>query len=612
MKRSLMASVALGLALALGSGSAAAQDFQVRWPLNETWSVIRGVGEGHNGIDIDGPTGTNVLAAASGWVMRSVTGNPDSDGGVCNQSFEDMGNHVVLLHGNGMATIYMHMGEASVGWGARVDCGMKIGTLGNTGCSSGSHLHFELHSGVSAFCSNGAQSVGGTVQDPYGGYFADGTQTVGMIASTSCPASFPPLPDSECGGWSPDDPNTVPWAPDNYDFAGEDPPDGTPVDPDSPPIQKTWTLRNTGSTTWDSSYELRYVGDDPACTNSGSVRLGGELAVPITGTVAPGSEVTLAVTLTPPEASGTFVGNWRLFNADGEAFGGCVWYSIDVAAQGPQPGCTPPSLVGQEIRDGDYFQSFNTGCDGTSSRCGWWRCSAGGWECGDVSNLAADRSTYAHPCCGDNPPETCSNDGIPANDPTPVVGATSSCISATLGGIAVEHGTCVQVAYAGCGQDEGCGFRQCVNGSWQCPQDLVACSALHENNSCTTSASCDGCDHGECELVPDAPPLPISASACTYAVCSALPQCCTTAWDEDCVREAETTSGACRGVCYDPLAENTCAHDECTASDEPLDAECSPCAKSVCAIDSYCCEKKWDWVCATISAKRDPYCSCKQ
>jgi murein DD-endopeptidase MepM/ murein hydrolase activator NlpD len=86
----------------------------------------------HNGIDIDGETGDAVYAADNGVVVYSGWNN------------WGYGNVVVINHGNGWQTLYAHLSAYNVGCGQSVYQGNVIGAIGNTGNSSGSHLHYEM------------------------------------------------------------------------------------------------------------------------------------------------------------------------------------------------------------------------------------------------------------------------------------------------------------------------------------------------------------------------------------------------------------------------------------------------------------------------------------
>jgi murein DD-endopeptidase MepM/ murein hydrolase activator NlpD len=90
---------------------------------------------GHNGIDIGAKIGTPIRAAAEGKVVLARVGG--WGGGY--------GNYVIIQHPNGMQTLYGHMDRVDVSVGDSVEQGQTIGTVGNTGNSSGPHLHIEVH-----------------------------------------------------------------------------------------------------------------------------------------------------------------------------------------------------------------------------------------------------------------------------------------------------------------------------------------------------------------------------------------------------------------------------------------------------------------------------------
>ncbi len=90
----------------------------------------------HKAVDIANRAGGNILAGDAGTV--TVAGWPDGYG---------YGNRVVIDHGNGYQTLYAHLSVIQVSSGQRVNRGDVIGQMGNTGRSTGTHLHFEIRQG---------------------------------------------------------------------------------------------------------------------------------------------------------------------------------------------------------------------------------------------------------------------------------------------------------------------------------------------------------------------------------------------------------------------------------------------------------------------------------
>jgi murein DD-endopeptidase MepM/ murein hydrolase activator NlpD len=86
----------------------------------------------HEGIDVSAPMGSPVVAPAAGVVSR-VT--------------RETGYGLVLEveHGNGIETKYAHLSRVNVRPGQRVTRGQQIANVGNSGLSTGPHLHYEIH-----------------------------------------------------------------------------------------------------------------------------------------------------------------------------------------------------------------------------------------------------------------------------------------------------------------------------------------------------------------------------------------------------------------------------------------------------------------------------------
>jgi len=92
----------------------------------------------HNGLDFGISTGTNVLAADDGKVVA-----------VGNNGKYAYGRYVAIDHGNGMITMYGHLSSAKVSRGDTVKAGDSIAKSGNTGNSTGPHVHFTVFSSKS-------------------------------------------------------------------------------------------------------------------------------------------------------------------------------------------------------------------------------------------------------------------------------------------------------------------------------------------------------------------------------------------------------------------------------------------------------------------------------
>ncbi len=88
-------------------------------------------GRRHTGIDIGADSGSDILAAADG----TVTFSGYADG---------YGNYLIIDHGNGVQTAYGHCSKLIAKKGDAVKRGDKIACVGNTGNSTGPHLHFEI------------------------------------------------------------------------------------------------------------------------------------------------------------------------------------------------------------------------------------------------------------------------------------------------------------------------------------------------------------------------------------------------------------------------------------------------------------------------------------
>jgi len=105
------------------------------WPttgiVSSGFNERRGKSGTHGGLDIAANVGTPVKAAASGVIIFAAR----------NQGF---GNEIIIYHGFGFTTVYGHLNKINVAVGQEVKKGDLIGETGNTGYSTGPHLHFEV------------------------------------------------------------------------------------------------------------------------------------------------------------------------------------------------------------------------------------------------------------------------------------------------------------------------------------------------------------------------------------------------------------------------------------------------------------------------------------
>ena len=94
-------------------------------------SPTEGASSNHKGIDISASKGTNIVAAAGGTVTIST------------YSYS-AGNYIMINHGGGVSTVYMHCSQLLVSAGDTVKQGQVIAKVGSTGYSTGPHLHFGV------------------------------------------------------------------------------------------------------------------------------------------------------------------------------------------------------------------------------------------------------------------------------------------------------------------------------------------------------------------------------------------------------------------------------------------------------------------------------------
>lgn len=129
---------------------------------------IYGIAKMHYGLDFTAPQGTPIYATGDGTVTTAGVGT-------------GTGNHVIINHGYGYETVYMHMVRIKAVAGQKVKRGEVIGWVGSTGASTGPHCHYEVH-------------VNGVPVDPVYFFFndlnAEQFDRVLKLASTGSAKSF--------------------------------------------------------------------------------------------------------------------------------------------------------------------------------------------------------------------------------------------------------------------------------------------------------------------------------------------------------------------------------------------------------------------------------------
>ena len=93
---------------------------------------IYGIPKMHNGLDFTAPQGTPIYATGDGTIATASEGS-------------GTGNHVIINHGYGYETVYMHMVRIKAREGQHIKRGEVIGWVGSTGASTGPHCHYEVH-----------------------------------------------------------------------------------------------------------------------------------------------------------------------------------------------------------------------------------------------------------------------------------------------------------------------------------------------------------------------------------------------------------------------------------------------------------------------------------
>lgn len=451
---------------------------------------------GHRGTDLGVPRRTPVRASAGGTVVRAVDGCGEGSGS-CGGGF---GNHIIVLHEGGRATLYAHLtsGSVRVRRGDAVSCGQEIGLSGNTGRSTGPHLHFEVRDGVRGSGDGAVASYyARPAADPYGG---------------ACSSQAHDLWGSACFDRS---------VRDDAALVRATHPRAVTVEPGGE-LTQTWTLRNTGTTTWSSGedYRLEHVGG-PSLEGLRNVGLPGGRDV------APRGEASFSVTVRAPAEGGTFTSEYRMTHAE-TGFGVTVRITIRVAL----PRACHSMTLGRDVTSGACVQVTYPACGASS--CAWFRCADGEWTC-DAACGSEGGAGERFPQASCAPPVECG--GLGCGECTGTEGcawceADGACVPEAGGEAACSGETtddpascsaCFDVGFACATAAQCCGYR---------PGGTIACM----DGFCEDTSMC-GMNGDSCV---DGDPM---ARCCGLAICSPDTggnfECCTRAGerctsDDDC------------------------------------------------------------------------------
>lgn len=312
----------------------------------------------HKGTDFAVARGTEVRASAAGQVIHAVDGCVE---GVtsCGGQF---GNHVIILHANGRATLYAHMTQGTVRVHDRdhVECGQELGLSGNTGHSTGPHTHFEVRDGVTGL----GNYYSRTPTDPFGG---------------RCSTQAHDLWGNECHPTTPHD---------DAHYVSSTYPHRLVVTPGQM-VTQAWRLENTGTTTWDSThYALQHTGG-PTLMGLGRVA--------VTAMVMPRQQQRYEVTFQAPTMPGDYVVTYQMHHGM-MAFGDVVQLSLRVAA----PAMCHSHTLNADVPSGACVQVSYAGCGASS--CGWYACNNGSWACTSESACTGETHPNAAACTPPPPP----------------------------------------------------------------------------------------------------------------------------------------------------------------------------------------------------------------
>ncbi len=480
---------------------------------------------GHKGTDFAVPRGTPVHASAPGEVIRAVDGCVEGASS-CGGQF---GNHVIIQHASGRATLYAHMtnGSVRVRAGQRVECGQELGLSGSTGHSTGPHVHFEVRDGVTGM----GNYYDRTPTDPFGGHCS--SQPHDLWGDACRPTE----------------------ARDDARYVSSTYPRQITVTPGQT-ITQAWRLENTGTTTWTDEEHYALV------RTSGPSLMGlARAAVP--SRVAPHAQMRFEVTFQAPTEPGSYVVTYQMSHGTSQ-FGDVVQLSIRV----PGAASCHSATLGTNVPSGTCVQVAYAGCG--QSSCGWYACNGGAWTC-----------TSPSACTGESHP----NEACAPPPPPPSSGACETlscgdCVATPDCTFCPGSGQCVATADAGScagGTTNSVGAcDECHPVGFTCTDRFDCCGATTSSDIQCIQGFCE--DTTMCEMNGDTcAPGDTNTHCCGLGLCGQDTggswECCLApnnqcASDADCCGFERCTGGVCQAQAVGQSCMNT---QECDGASYCLD-----------------------------------------
>jgi lysozyme len=489
-------------------------------------SIVRA---NHKGTDFAVARGTPVHAAGPGSVIRAVDGCVEG-ATTCGGSF---GNHVILQHADGRATLYGHMtqGTVRVHVGDHIECGQELGMSGNTGHSTGPHVHFEVRDGVTGI--GNYYSRGPT--DPFGGHCS--TQAHDLWGDACRPSA----------------------ALDDARYVSSTYPRQITVTPGQT-LTQAWRLENTGTTTWSTAGNYALV-------HTGGPSLMGLSRAAVPSDVAPHGQMRFEVTFQAPTEPGNYVVTYQMSHGTSQ-FGDVVQLSIRV----PGSASCHSATLGTTVASGSCVQVAYAGCG--QSSCAWYACSNGAWTCTAESSCMGE--THANDACAPPPPpptstscETLSCGDCVATPDCTFCPGSGQCVAAAdaascTGGTTMSAGACDEchpVGFTCTDRFDCCNATtssdiQCIQGFCEditmCEMNGDTCAPGDTNTHCCGLGLC-GQDTGgawECCLAPN--------NQCTSdANCCGFERCVSGVCQAQAVGQSCMNTQECDGASY-CLDDHTC------------------------------------------------------